>query len=78
MVREAIGSALPKPRKKTERPHSKLQVAIPFIDQILQGDRQAPRKQRHTAHRIWARLRYPRRGKSPPCLSNNGRDKSLP
>ena len=56
MVREAIASALPKPRKKTERAHSKLQAAIPFIDQILQGDRQAPRKQRHTAHRIWVRL----------------------
>ena len=49
MVREAIGSALPKPRKRTERPHLKLQAAIPFIDQILQGDRQAPRKQRHPA-----------------------------
>jgi transposase len=63
MVREAISSALPKPRKKTERPHSKLRAAIPFIDQILHGDRQAPRKQRHTAHRIWARLHEER----PDC-----------
>src|SRR5436190_9973442 len=57
MVREAIASALRKARKQTERPHPKLQAAIPFIDAILQGDRQAPRKQRHTAHRIWVRLR---------------------
>src|SRR5712692_5986871 len=57
MVREAIASALPKRRKKTERPHLKLRAAIPWIDAILQGDRQAPRKQRHTAHRIWVRLR---------------------
>jgi hypothetical protein len=29
----------------------------PFIASILGSDRQAPRKQRHTAHRIWQRLR---------------------
>ena len=28
-----------------------------FIDAILESDRQAPRKQRHTAHRIYQRLR---------------------
>ena len=26
------------------------------IDGILEAERQAPRKQRHTAHRIWTRL----------------------
>jgi hypothetical protein len=39
MVREAIGSALPKPRKKPERPRWKLKPAVEFIDAILQGDR---------------------------------------
>jgi transposase len=57
MVREAIASALPKPRKQISRSHWKLQPAIPFIDQILEGDQKAPRKQRHTAHRIWMRVR---------------------
>jgi hypothetical protein len=57
MVREAIGSALPKPRKKTERPHFKMLLAAPFIDAILEADRKAPRKQRHTARRIWQRIR---------------------
>jgi transposase len=56
MVREAIGSALPKPRKKTERPRFKLGEAVPFIDAILEADRKAPRKQRHTARRIWQRI----------------------
>jgi len=27
-----------------------------FIDAILEADRKAPRKQRHTAHRIWQRI----------------------
>jgi transposase len=30
---------------------------MPFIEAILTSDRQAPRKQRHTAHRIWQRIR---------------------
>ena len=29
----------------------------PFIDAILEADRNAPRKQRHTAHRIFQRIR---------------------
>ena len=44
MVREAIGSALPKPRKKPERPRWKLKPAIEFIDAILQADRKEPRR----------------------------------
>jgi hypothetical protein len=56
VVREAIGSALPMPRKKVERPRWKLAAAIGFIDQILEADRKVPRKQRHTAHRIWERI----------------------
>jgi hypothetical protein len=56
MVREAIGSGLPKPRKKHERPRWKLKAAVEFIDGILEGDRKAPRKQRHIAHRIWVRM----------------------
>jgi hypothetical protein len=52
IVREAIGSALPKPRKKTERLRWKLQAAVEFVDAVLEADRKAPRKQRHTAHRI--------------------------
>jgi transposase len=57
MVREAVESALPKPRKKTGRPRFKLGAATAFIDGILESDRKAPRKQRHTAHRIWERIR---------------------
>ena len=56
MVREAVGSALPKPRKPTERPRVKLAGATAFIDRILELDQKVPRKQRHTSRRIWQRI----------------------
>ncbi len=56
-VREAVRSALPAKRKKTERPHLKMAPAAAFIDEVLASDRKAPRKQRHTAKRIWERIR---------------------
>jgi hypothetical protein len=56
MVREAIGNAVPGSRKRTVRPRWKLKAAVEFIDVILGADRKAPRKQRHTAHRIWVRI----------------------
>ena len=56
-VREAIRSAVPARRKKTERPHIKMAPAAEFIDAILEEDRKVHRKQRHTATRIWHRIR---------------------
>jgi transposase len=55
MVREAIRSAVPVRRKRTERPRTKMGAAAAYIDGILEADRKAPRKQRHT-HRIWQRI----------------------
>lgn len=56
VVREAIANAVPAERKQPERDRPKLAAAILFINGILTADRQAPRKQRHTAHRIYERI----------------------
>jgi transposase len=56
MVRRALADAQPPERKRTERERPVVGPLIPFIDAILEADRKAPRKQRHTAHRIWRRI----------------------
>jgi len=44
-------------RQSVRRKKRTLEAFVPVIHQILNDDRQAPRKQRHTAHRIFERLR---------------------
>jgi transposase len=57
MVRQALASALPPERKRSERERPKIEPVREHIEAMLESDRQAPRKQRHTAHRIWTRLK---------------------
>jgi transposase len=57
MVRQALTNAEPPERKQVERKRRVIEPLRPFIDAILEADRNAPRKQRHTAHRIFQRIR---------------------
>jgi transposase len=50
-------SAPPGYRRTRPPARPKLDAFVPIIDSILAADRQAPRKQRHTAKRIFERLR---------------------
>ena len=56
-VRQALESAVPPPRKEyVQRPRPALDAWVAVIDGWLLADREAPRKQRHTARRVWQRL----------------------
>lgn len=56
-VRQALAAAEPPPRKRPVRTAPRLDPYKPAIDEMLRYDLTAPRKQRHTATRILARLR---------------------
>ena len=64
LVREALANAIPSLSPPAKRPRPHLGPVVDFIEGILVADRQAPRKQRHTAHRIYKRIRRER----PECV----------
>lgn len=55
-VQAALTSAWPTPRKAYPKRQSKLDQFKPVIDGMLRTDLDAPKKQRHTITRIYARL----------------------
>lgn len=56
-VRQALEDAVPPPRKAyPARPRPAIDEYVAVIDEWLIADEKAPRKQRHTARRIWQRL----------------------
>lgn len=55
-VRQALESAEPPARQPPQRAAPKMEAAGPLIDAMLREDLDAPRKQRHTARRVLARL----------------------
>ena len=55
-VRQALSSAVPPPRRLVVRAAPVLDPWKATIDGWLEADKTAPRKQRHTARRVWQRL----------------------
>lgn len=55
-VRQALENAMPPERKRAERERPVISQVKEFIDGILESDQKAPRKQKHTARRIYDRI----------------------
>lgn len=77
MVREALLSAAPTEKTAALRARPRLGPLTEFIDGILEADRRAPRRQRHTAHRIWVRIgkEYPQYQVSEPTVRQYVRER---
>ncbi|MGC9543994.1 IS21 family transposase [Streptomyces sp. UG1] len=56
LVREALASPVPQPRKRPVRISPRMEPYKKTVDEWLRADLEAPRKQRHTAKRIGTRL----------------------
>lgn len=57
-LKKILAHAEPPGYRQTQpRPKRKLEPFLPIIHEMLEADRQAPKKQRHTAWRIFERLR---------------------
>jgi transposase len=55
-VQKALESAWPQPRKKLPPRATRLDPFKSLVDEMLRADLDAPRKQRHTAQRVFDRL----------------------
>ena len=77
MVRQAIAGALPPRHRYPARVKPKLDALAALIDQVLDADRRAPRKQRHTARRIYRRIltEFPDAGVAESTVRNHVRDR---
>jgi len=76
-VRQAIAGALPPQHRYPQRARPKLDAVAAFVDAILEGDQRAPRKQRHTARRMWRRVlaEFPGSSVAESTLRNHVRER---
>ena len=80
VVRWAISGALPPVQHYPERIKPQLGAVADFIDKVLDEDRRAPRKQRHTARRIHRRLlkEFPDSTVAESTVRNHVRERKTP